>query len=155
MKMCFFIGHRDAPEKIKPLLAATVERHIVDYGVTEFLVGRYGNFDRLAAAAVIAAKKAHPQIRLTLLLPYHPVVCAVQKPSGFDETCYPPNMESVPRRFGIVHANRYSVTQADYVIAYVNQAPSNARNIIRYAVGRGVTVENLADPCGDAKVKEK
>lgn len=145
MKTCFFIGHRDAPEEIRSTLAAAVERHIVDYGVTEFLVGRYGDFDRLAAAAVIAAKKVHPQVTLTLLLPYHPAVCSVEKPSGFDETCYPPDMENVPRRFAIVHANRYAVTQTDYIIAYVNQSPSNARNIMRFAVHRGVAVKNIAD----------
>lgn len=144
MKTCFFIGHRDAPEEIKPLLAAAVERHIVEYGVTAFIVGRYGSFDRLAAAAVIAAKKAHPPISLTLLLPYHPATHPIEIPSGFDETCSPPNMERVPPRFAIVRANRYAVTQADFIIAYVNQMPSNARKVMCYAQQRGVRVENLA-----------
>ena len=49
MKSCFFIGHREASEEIFPELAEAVERHIVDYGVTEFIVGNYGGFDRMAA----------------------------------------------------------------------------------------------------------
>ena len=57
MKTCFFIGHRDAPEEIKLALAAAVERHITEYGVTEFIVGNYGGFDYMAAKSVIAAKK--------------------------------------------------------------------------------------------------
>lgn len=144
MKTCFFIGHRDAPEEIKTALVLAVERHIAEYGVMEFIVGHYGNFDRLAAAAIIAAKTTHPQITLTLLLPYHPAVRPLEMPRGFDGTCYPPNMESVPPRFAIPRANRYAVTQADFVIAYVKQTPSNAREVMKYAERRGITVENLA-----------
>ena len=48
-KSCFFIGHREASEEIYPALYAAVEQHILEYGVTEFIVGHYGGFDRLAA----------------------------------------------------------------------------------------------------------
>ena len=51
-KSCFFIGHREASEEIYPVLYAAVEQHILEYGVTEFIVGHYGGFDRLAASAV-------------------------------------------------------------------------------------------------------
>ena len=36
-----------------------IEQHIVEYGVTEFIVGNYGGFDHMAAKAVIAAKERH------------------------------------------------------------------------------------------------
>ena len=71
-KSCFFIGHREANEEIYADLRAAVEQHIVEYGVTEFIVGHYGGFDRLAAKAVVEAKKTHPGVVLTLLLPCHP-----------------------------------------------------------------------------------
>lgn len=145
MKTCFFIGHRDAPQALMPDLQAAVERHITEYGVTEFIVGHYGVFDRLAAAAVIAAKAVHPQIKLTLLLPYHPSVQSIEVPPGFDGTCYPSGMESVPPRVAIVRANRYAVAHADHLIAYVRYAASNARDIFAYAQKRGVPVYNLAD----------
>ena len=51
-KTCFFIGHRDAPDSLASELDALVERHITEYGVGEFVVGRYGGFDALAASAV-------------------------------------------------------------------------------------------------------
>ena len=70
MKSCFFIGHRDATEEIFPALTEAVERHITEYGVTEFIVGNYGRFDRMAAKAVIVAKVQHPEILLRQLLPY-------------------------------------------------------------------------------------
>jgi len=72
MSTCFFIGHREAPDSLLSQLSAEIERHITEYGVTEFVVGRYGRFDALAAKCIKAAKKRHPEVTLTLLLPYHP-----------------------------------------------------------------------------------
>lgn len=55
--LCFFIGHRDASSSLMPQLESAVKKHITDYGVTDFVVGQYGAFDRMAARAVIEAKK--------------------------------------------------------------------------------------------------
>ena len=85
-KSCFFIGHREASEEIYPELKAAVEQHITECGVTEFVVGHYGGFDRLAAKAVIEAKKTHPEVTLILLLPYHPTERPMAAPVGFDGT---------------------------------------------------------------------
>ena len=46
MKSCFFIGHRDADERLLPYLTETTERLITKRGVTRFYVGGYGHFDR-------------------------------------------------------------------------------------------------------------
>lgn len=75
-----------------------VEHHITEYGVNAFYVGHYGRFDALATSAVIAAKKRHPEVTLTLLLPYHPFDRPIPTPEGFDGTFYPPGIETVPRR---------------------------------------------------------
>ena len=45
MKSCFFIGHREASSEVFPALFGVVEQHIVEHGVTEFIVGNYGGFD--------------------------------------------------------------------------------------------------------------
>ena len=131
-KSCFFIGHREASEAIYAELRAAVEQHIVEFGVTEFIVGHYGGFDRLAARAVIEAKKTHPEVTLTLLLPYHPAERPMATPEGFDGTYYPPDMERVPRRVAIVRANRYMVDHVDYLIAYAWHPGSNARELVEY-----------------------
>ena len=136
MKSCFFIGHREASEEIYPALYAAVEQHIIEYGVTEFIVGHYGGFDRLAASAVKEAKRSHPGIRLILLLPYHPAERPIPTPDGFDGTFYPPGMESVPRKVAIVRANRYVVDHVDYLIAYAWHPASNARELVEYAQKR-------------------
>ena len=135
-KSCFFIGHREASEEIYPVLYAAVEQHIVEYGVTEFIVGHYGGFDRLAASAVKEAKRFYPEVRLTLLLPYHPAEQPIPTPDGFDGTFYPPGMESVPRKVAIVRANCYVVDHVDYLIAYVRHTASNAKNLLGYVQKR-------------------
>ena len=136
MKSCFFIGHREASEEICPTLYAAVEQHIVEYGVTEFIVGHYGGFDRLAASAVKEAKRFYPEVKLTLLLPYHPADRPIPTPDRFDSTFYPPGMESVPRKIAIVRANRYVVDHVDYLIAYAWHPASNARELVEYAQKR-------------------
>lgn len=133
MSTCFFIGHREAPDSLLPQLSAEIERHITEYGVTEFIVGKYGHFDTLAAKCVKAAKKRHPEVTLTLLLPYHPYDHPTPTPAGFDGTFYPPGMETVPKRAAIVRANRYMVEHSEYLIAYAWHPASNAREVVEYA----------------------
>ena len=135
-KTCFFIGHREASEEIYPALYAAVEQHILEYGVTEFIVGHYGGFDRLATSAVKEAKHFYPEVKLTLLLPYHPAERSISTLDGFDGTFYPPGMESVPRKAAIIRANRYVVDHVDYLIAYVWHPASNARELAEYAESR-------------------
>lgn len=148
MKSCFFIGHREAPDTLFPLLADAVEHHISAFGVSEFIVGHYGNFDRLAAKAVILSKVKHPDVTLTLLLPYHPAERPIKIPAGYDNSFYPPGMERVPRKMAIVRANRYMVDNVDYLIAYAWHPASNARELVEYAERRAIAglicVENLA-----------
>ena len=136
MNTCFFIGHRDAPESLRPSLLTEVERHITEHGVTEFVVGSYGRFDSMAAWAVKEAKKRYAA-ELRLLLPYHPSRRPVSAPEGFDGTFYPPGMETVPKRAAIVRANRYMVDHCGYLIAYAWHPASNARNLVEYARRRG------------------
>lgn len=138
-KRCFFIGHRDAMLDIVPALERTVEALITAHGVTEFFVGGYGGFDRLAAGAVIRAKRSHPHITLELLLPYHPSERPIEPPNGFDGTFYPPGMERVPRRLAILKANRYMVDHSDCIVAYIRH-PGNARNLLEYARKRGIPI---------------
>jgi len=108
MGSCFFIGHRETPDRVYPTLLETIERHITEYGVSEFVVGRYGNFDRLVIWALSQAKRAHPDITLMLMTPYYPVNRKVDLPEAFDALFYPPDLETVPKRLAIVRANRYS-----------------------------------------------
>lgn len=132
-KSCFFIGHREADERLLPELTSAVERLITEELVSCFYVGGYGGFDRIAATAVKQAKQHHPEVSLMLVLPYHPAVRPVATPFGFDGTYYPVGLERVPRRHAIVKANKIMVDTSDWLIAYVQHGASNSRKILEYA----------------------
>ena len=141
-KSCFFIGHRYADECIYEKLLAAVDTQISEYGVTDFLVGHYGAFDRMAARAVAEARRAHPGISLTMLLPYYPEDRAISVPPIFDGTFYPPDMELCPKRYAIVRANQYAIEHSDYLIAYVTGV-GKSRDFLNYAERKGVPICNL------------
>ena len=148
-KSCFFIGHREADEGVLPRLRETVERLISEENVGFFYVGSYGGFDRLAAHAVIEAKRRHPDIMVIMLLPYHPGLRPVDLPEGFDGSYYPEGMENVPRRYAIVRANKLMVDASDWLVCYVWHTASNSRNLLEYASRREkkgwIQIENLAE----------
>ena len=149
MSACFFIGHRDAPETLRPLLNEAVERHITAYGVTDFVVGHYGRFDVMAARAVRESKQRHPEVTLTLLIPYYPFQGLKELSQDFDATFYPPDMETVPKPYAIVRANEYMIRASDYLICYDRGQIGKTRDYIEIARQRErkglIRIENLAE----------
>lgn len=149
MKSCFFIGHREADERLLSRLNETVERLITEEGITCFYVGSYGGFDRLAAHCVITAKQRHPAITLMLVLPYHPAERPLEAPDGFDGTYYPEGLETVPKRYAIVRANKIMVDTSDWLVCYIRHGASNSRKILEYAMRREraqrIRVLNIAE----------
>lgn len=145
VKSCFFIGHREADERLLFRLTTVVEQLITVEQVTCFYVGGYGGFDRVAASSVKLAKKRHPEISLMLLLPYHPAEYPVEAPYGFDGTYYPERMERIPRKFAIVKANEIMAAECDWVVAYVRHGASNSRKILEYARKQGTACINIDD----------
>lgn len=148
MSICFFIGHRDAPDSIGAVLEESINCHIRQYGVTEFVVGRYGHFDRMGGQAVIKAKRTYPEIRLMLLMAYYHPVLPLDLLSGFDGTLYPDGMERVPPRFAIIRANQYMIQHSQYLITYDAGQIGNTRALMKYAMGRErrglLHIDNLA-----------
>ena len=146
---CYFIGHREAGKDVFPLLVEAVEKHIAEYGVTDFYVGHYGGFDMLAAQAVEEAKERHPEIRLTLVLPYHPAIRPISTPKGFDGSFYPWEDEKIPKRLAIIKTNQRMVDTCDYLITYAYHFLGGTGQIVEYARKREkrgqIHVENLAE----------
>lgn len=140
MKTCFFIGHRDISEAIYSMLEITVTQHIHNYGIREFFVGHYGNFDRMAARAVQQAKEKHPEIKLTLLMPY---LNNIPLPSGFDGSIYPDGLEYIPKRYAILRANRAMVDHCDCIIACVRHSFGGAYQCLEYARRKGKAITNI------------
>lgn len=132
---CFLIGNRHTPSEIKEPLTEAIETHIIEYGVTTFIVGRYGAFDNMTIGVLREAKKRHNNIELYLLTPYA-LTQKIDTPENFDGTFYPEGLEKVPLRLAIVQANRYMVENSNYLISYCRHV-GNTKKIIKYAQKRG------------------
>ena len=149
MKSCFFIGHREADERLLPVLQSTIQQLIEEEGVTEFYVGGYGGFDRIAGAAVKQLKAEYPHISLRMMIPYHPAERPVEAPNGYDGTYYPNGLGGVPKRFRIAKANRIMIDTSDWLIAYVYHEASNSWKFLEYAERRKkkglLQVQNIAE----------
>ena len=133
-KKCFFIGNRHAPSSIKEHLIEVVERHIIEYGVNTFAVGCYGNFDNIVQSVLREAKNQHSDIKIYLLSPYA-LNRRIEVPKNFDGILYPNGLETVPKPYAIVYANKYMVQNSDYLITYCHNI-GNTRNIVEYAKRR-------------------
>ena len=146
-KSCFFIGHRDADERLLPRLELVIDRLILEENVRYFYVGRYGSFDRLAAAAVRRMKQKYSDITLMLVLPYHPAERPTEAPDGFDGTYHPEGLENTPKRYAIVRANQIMVDACDWLICYVRHGASNSWKLLEYAQRRTerglIQIENI------------
>ena len=55
-----------------------------------------------------------------------------QDAAGYDGSVYP-ELEKIPRRFAILHRNRWMVQSADVVVAYVLHDWGGAATTLRYA----------------------
>lgn len=143
MKSCFMFGHADCPDDMLPKIEKAIVK-CYSKGVNAFYVGSRGRFDGLAATAVKRVKQQHNDIRLYLLLAYHPGERPVDPWEGFDGSYYPP-LENVPRPYAIVRGNQYMVDNSDYLICYVKHI-GNTRNLLEYAQKRkeGGRIENVA-----------
>ena len=147
-KSCFFIGHRDANTEIYPSLLSEVERHVTEYGVTDFFVGHYGSFDRMAAQAVKEVKARYSEVRLMLVLPYHPAIRPIETPKDFDGTYYPWEDERTPKSLAIIKTNQRMADTCDFLIAYAFHFLGGSGQIAEYArkceAKGSIQVTNLA-----------
>ena len=137
-KSCFFIGHREADDRLLPRLELEIERLIAVENVRYFYVGGYGGFDRIAASAVKHVKQKYPDITLMLVLPYHPADHPTETPNGFDGTYYPDGLANTPKRYAIVRTNKIMVDTCNYLVCYVNHGASNSRKLLEYAKQREI-----------------
>jgi hypothetical protein len=158
-KSTFFIGHRDTPTTVRPLLLRAVEKHITEYGVTEFYVGHIGAFDGMAAGVLAEMKERYPHIKNYLLLAYHPAVRKVDLPKGFETTLLLDGQEKSPPRYAIANLNKRIVKETDYLIAYVRHITDGSHKLLDYAKEREkkgwLVITNLAAKLPDLQTDEE
>ncbi len=125
-----FCGHKEIsdPVAVRQWLTDVLHKLIAE-GARTFLLGGYGEFDRLTAAVLRDLKRQHDTIEMVLVIPY---LNQGMDNSGYDGTIYPP-LERVPKRFAISRRNQWMVDQADLVVAYVQHSWGGAEKTLEYA----------------------
>lgn len=143
-----FCGHAEyweEPWHEERLLQILVER--IKGEDAELLFGEYGAFDRFAFRCGRKYKKLYPCTKLLFVTPY-PSEIYIRRRLGegteqYDGVIYP-SLESVPKKYAIVHRNRYMIDCADLVIGYVVRKYGGAYDTYRYAEGKRKETVNLA-----------
>ena len=112
-----FIGHNECygvtSEQIKEAIVS-----LIDKGVTEFLSGGQGGFDRLCGRCVYELKKEYPHISNYLVIPY--LSFNVYNDELFDSIIYPDGFEKYHFKAAIPARNKFMVDNASYAICFVN-----------------------------------
>lgn len=106
---------------------------LIEGGAETFYLAGYGDFDRLAAAAVRRQKAVYPAIESVLVLPY---LGRKFDGAAYDSTTYPP-LEKVPPRYAIVRRNQWMVCESDVVISGVTHGWGGAAKTLDYAKTKG------------------
>ena len=143
--ICTFIGHRDTPDNIKPVLKNTIIELIENHSVNEFYVGNHGNFDSMVLSVLKEISKIFPHISYTEVLPYMPQNKELCK--DYSHTLYPDVLENTPPKFAIKKSNYWMIEKSDFLICYVNNKLTNAYDYLAKAVKKKKIVINLAKNC--------
>lgn len=139
-KTATIIGHDDCSGIDDEHLRAELAK-LAESGVTTFLSGGYGGFDRLCARRIYELKPRYPHIRSIIVIPYldHKIFA----PELFDGSEFPECLEGVPYRFRISHRNRYMVECAAHAVCFVTRSFGGAARTYRYAQNQGLNIIDI------------
>ncbi len=145
-------GHRQMtdPSAINKALAKEVENLIRTKEYVEFLIGRNGAFDIMAASTIRIARKKldYGNCSMVLVLPYMTEEYRDNKEaleSYYDsvEICDEAAASHYKGAFGV--RNRQMVDRSDLVICCVEHESGGAYQAVKYAKKRKIEIRNLAD----------
>lgn len=146
-----FFGHReiDRFREVERQVESLVFKLIEEKDYVDFLVGRNGEFDQIAAATVRRAKECYRgKCSLIWVMPYEMAEYRENK-KAYDqyydevETC--PESDGTYPKAAYQIRNRSMVDRSDLVIFYVTHHSGGAYQTMQYAKGKGKTIINIAD----------
>lgn len=141
-KTAIFIGHDNCFGLDVEKLKNTIEL-LIKNGVTEFISGGMGGFDRTSARAVFDLKAKYPHIKNNIMIPY--LNYKIFNEDLFDEIILPEGIEILPPKLTIVFRNHEMVDNAQYAVCFVNHSTGGAASTYRYAVRKDLEIINLAE----------
>jgi hypothetical protein len=147
-----FFGHREIsqPFLIEDRLEKLVRQIINQKEYVEFLVGRDGEFDQLAASVIRKVKKDcdYGNAMLILVLPYMKAEYRDNEQSFLDyydevEVCS--ESSSAHFKAAIKIRNQHMAERSYLVICCIERKSGGAYTAVRYAEKNGIEVINLAE----------
>ena len=147
-----FFGHRyiDNASEVEQHLDCLLHDLIVQKEYVEFLVGRDGDFDTIASAAIKRAihSYGYGNAHFILMLPYMKAEYRDNEKEYLDyydevEVCAE-SSEAHPKS-AIQVRNRSMIDRADLVVCCIQHKSGGAYRTIRYAEKQGKKIANLAD----------
>ena len=135
-----FIGHNECYGVSHSELEIAIVS-LIKNGVTDFLSGGQGGFDRLCAGCVKKLKQEYPQIRNILVIPY--LTFSIFDKDYFDEIVYPDDFEKYHFKAAIPARNKYMVNNSAYAICYVTHGWGGAAQTYKYAEKNKLDIINL------------
>ena len=147
-----FFGHRyiERSSKIESHLDTLLHELITQKEYVEFLIGRDGEFDLLASAAVRIAVREYGcgNTHFTLVLPYMKAEYRDNEKEYLDyydevEVCA--ESEAAHPKSAIQIRNRNMVDRSDLVVCCIQHHSGGAYQTIKYAEKQGKRIINLAD----------
>lgn len=137
-----FIGHNEcyglSEDKLKEAI-----RGLIENGVTDFLSGGQGGFDRLCGHCVYELKKEYPHINNYLVIPY--LSFNVYNKELFDSIIYPNGFEKYHFKSAIPARNRYMVDNSGYAICFVTHSWGGAAKTFERAKRKKLRIINLGE----------
>ena len=135
-----FIGHNECYGITAEAVSQAVIT-LINQGVTTFVSGGQGGFDRLCAGCVNKLRQQYPGIRNLLVIPY--LDFTIFDKTLFDEIVYPDDFEKYHYKAAIPARNRYMVDNAAHAICYVNHGWGGAAKTYDRAVRKKLNIINL------------
>ena len=134
---CCFAGHsvtydKSVKEKVREQVINLIEKE----NVKHFIVGKYGEFDRLCASLIRNLKTIYPDITIELLIPY--ITKELNDYGDFYKERYDRILMadiplSTPARLRIIMANRYMTDLSSFLICHVTHSCGGAAQTLEYA----------------------
>ena len=140
-----FCGHSSYTKSIQDekRILDVLEKRVGD-SLCDFYLGGYGAFDSFAYDCAKKFKKCHPNVKLIFVTPYLDESYNSSKRELFDLIVYP-ELEKIPKKYAISHRNKWMISRADIIIAYVSHKFGGAFKSYRYAKQKGKEIFNIAD----------
>ena len=142
-KTCCFFGHREVTHYIREKLTAIIENLITETGVIEFYVGHQGQFDSMVYSVLKELKVKYPHIRYIVVLAYMPDE-HIKEVYG-EDTLFPDDMESVPKKYAISKRNDWMIKHSDYAVCYVHKITGGAAKFREKAEKRGLQIIDVVN----------